>query len=72
MKICWCQIKMHNIKVVSLSFIKDPTEDYNLGDNDSVSPKETAPKRQGESKFIYDSWLGNTCSQSYILVKDYC
>ena len=43
---------MHNIKVVSLSFIKDPTEDYNLGDNDSVPKKLLQRDREKASLYM--------------------
>lgn len=55
--------KPHNIRVMSLSFIHEL----------KTVAWETATQWLRRSQFIYDFfWLGNTFSQSHIVVKDCC
>ena len=58
---------MHSLRVVSLSFIQDLTENYSPGNSHFIA---ICSKVVGEKPvYTWIFWLGNICSQVYILVK---
>lgn len=63
--------KIHNVRVVSFSFIQRIYESYSLGNSLSVDLRELLGGSRGEA-LIYNLGLRNTCSQAYISVKGHC
>lgn len=52
-------------------FIQVLAEDYSLGDSCSAL-RRLLWRNRGEASIYRIFWLGNACSQTYILIKDYC
>ena len=63
--------KITQHKSCGLSFIQGLAEDYSP-ETAIGGTEELLQRGKGRSRFVYDFWFWNTCSQAYILIKDDC
>ena len=67
----WKNTKHHTAQGLCISVLfRDLTEDYNPGDSHSVALRKLFQRGGQSSQFLCEFWLGNVCSQGYLLAKD--